>query len=114
MLPTQCSFRLSHRDDKVDTASFNTNSERSSRNGGLMGVMTRKLGESFIITSDRIPGELPTSQAPKKRVSDAHQFWTGDGWSATVTDARIFAAIDIADDYLRANYAQVMGPMGKR
>jgi hypothetical protein len=79
-----------------------------------MGVMTRKSGESFIITSDRIAGELPTSHAPKKRVSEAHQVWTGDAWSATMADAKTFSAIDAADEYVRANYAQVMGQMGMR
>ena len=79
-----------------------------------MGVMTRKAGEEFIITSDRMAGELPTSHAPKKRVSEAYQVWTGDDWSMTMTDAKTFAAIDVADDYIRANYALVMGPLGKR
>jgi len=74
-----------------------------------MGIMTRKSGESFIITSDRIAGELPTSRAPHKRAAAVFQVWTGDGWSATMTDATIFTAIDVADEYIRANYARVMG-----
>jgi hypothetical protein len=74
-----------------------------------MGVMTRKSGESFIITSDRIAGELPSSRAPKKRASDVYQVWTDNGWSTTMTDAKIFTAMGAADEYVRANYARVMG-----
>lgn len=73
-----------------------------------MGVMPRKSGENFIITSDRIAGELPSSRISKKPVSQVSQVWTGNGWSATITDATTFASIDVADEYIRANYARVM------
>ncbi|HWA99966.1 MAG TPA: hypothetical protein VG713_15815 [Pirellulales bacterium] len=76
-----------------------------------MGVMTRKSGGNFIITSDRVAGEAPTNSAPKKRATEIYQVWTGNGWSTTVNDAEIFATLDIADDYIRAHYNQVMGPM---
>ena len=89
----------------MSLAEFN----RFGRNGELMGVMTRKSGESFIITSDRLAGELPSSRAPKKRVSEVYEVWTGNGWSATMTDAQAFTEIDAADEYVRANYARVMG-----
>ena len=79
-----------------------------------MGIMTRKSGDNIIITSDRKAGELPSSQAPKQRGVEVCQVWTGDGWSATLTDAKTFTAIDVADDYTRANYDRVMGQMGKR
>ena len=79
-----------------------------------MGVMSRKSGESFIITSDYVAGELPSSRAPKQRPAEVHQVWTGDRWSATATDAKTFSAIDAADEYIRENYVRVMGPMGKR
>jgi hypothetical protein len=82
--------------------------------GDLMGVMTRKAGENFIITSDRIAGELPSNSAPKKRIVEAYEVWTGDGWSAITTDAKTFAALDVADDYVRANFGLVMGQMAKR
>jgi hypothetical protein len=72
-----------------------------------MGVMSRKSGEKFIITSDRIVGELPSNRIPKRTV-EINQVWTGDGWSATVTDATTFTEIDGADEYIRANYARVM------
>ena len=74
-----------------------------------MGVMALKSGEIFIITSDRIAGELPSSKTPKKRMSEVSQVWTGDAWSATMADAKTFPAIDVADEYIRANYALVMG-----
>ncbi len=74
-----------------------------------MGVMPRKSGESFIITSDRVAGQLPSSRLPKKTpVPEVLQVWTGDGWSATITDAAPFTDIDVADEYIRANYARVM------
>ena len=73
-----------------------------------MGVMPRKLGEDFIITSDRVPGEHPSGRPPN-RVAKAYQVWTGDGWSATLTDATTFSAIDGVEEYIRANFARVMG-----
>ena len=79
-----------------------------------MGVMTRKSGDNFIITSDRIAGELPSNSAPKKRAVQVYEVWTGDEWSATMIDAKTFTAIDAADEYVRANYVLVMGPMAKR
>jgi hypothetical protein len=74
-----------------------------------MGVMARKAGEEFIITSDRVAGEVPSVRAPKKRVSEVYQVWTGNAWSATMTDAKTFMTLDVADEYVRANYVQVMG-----
>jgi uncharacterized protein (DUF736 family) len=73
-----------------------------------MGVMARKLGEDFIITSDRVLGEVPTVRAPKKRVTEVYQVWTGNAWSATMTEAKTFMTLDVADEYVRANYMQVM------
>ena len=79
-----------------------------------MGVMTRKLGENFVITSDRIAGELPSTSAPKRRASEAYQVWTGDGWSESLAEAKTFTAGDVADEYTRANFSRVMGPLSKR
>ena len=109
MPPTRYLFLPSHHDDREETASIGTRSKRCRRNDNLMGVMPRKLGDNFIITSDRSAGELPSKQAPKRRSSDVYQVWTGHGWSATMTDAKTFTAIDVADEYIRANYVQVMG-----
>ena len=74
----------------------------------IMGVMTRKSGEVFIITSDRAAGDLPTKHAPKARSSGVYQVWTENGWSATVADAKTFTAMGVAEEYIRANYARVM------
>lgn len=70
-----------------------------------MGVMPRKSGEQFIITSDRVVGELPSNRIPKKPL---FQVWTGNAWSATIADATTFTAVDVADEYIRANFARVM------
>jgi hypothetical protein len=108
-LATSGSLLVALRDDSLDAASTGTKSGRFSRNGNLMGVMARKSGDNFIITSDRIEGELPSIRAPKKQMTDVYRVWTGIGWSATMTDAKPFAEIDAADEYVRANYALVMG-----
>jgi hypothetical protein len=73
-----------------------------------MGVIPRKSGENFIITSDRIADEPPKGHAPKKTMTDVFQVWTGDGWSAMLPAAVVFSALDAADDYIRANYARIM------
>jgi hypothetical protein len=78
------------------------------KQGNFMGVMPRKSGEKFIITSDRVAGELPSNRVPKKTPLEVFQVWTGQGWSATITDATFFTDIDVADEYIRANYARVM------
>lgn len=72
-----------------------------------MGVMPRKLGENFVITSDRIPGEVSKDRTPKRR-PEGYQVWTGNGWSANLTDATTFPAMDGVEEYIRANYARVM------
>jgi hypothetical protein len=79
-----------------------------------MGVMTRKAGETFIITSDRVAGEDPTARAPKRRAAEAYQVWTDRGWSTTLSDAKTFNTDDAADEFVRANYLLVMGQMAKR
>ena len=79
-----------------------------------MGILTRKSGDNFIITSDRMAGELPTNRPPRLRPTGDYQVWTGDKWSATMTDAKTFAASGMADEYVRMNYAQVVGPTSKR
>lgn len=73
-----------------------------------MGIMTRKVGEQFVITSDRMVNEVPSNRAPKKRISDEYQVWTGAQWSAVTTDATTFPSMDTADEYVRAHYALVM------
>ena len=71
-----------------------------------MGILTRKQGESYVIASDREGDNPPAKRAPK-RLSDIYQVWTGDAWSIDMDDAKLFETLDDADDYVRANYAQV-------
>jgi hypothetical protein len=71
-----------------------------------MGIMTRRQGEQFVITSDRMSHSTPTLRAPR-RMTDNYQVWTGSVWSATIADAILFATADLADEYMRANYAKV-------
>ena len=73
-----------------------------------MGILARKQGEAFVITSDRILGEAPTHKPPKKPTPELGQIWTGDQWSATMTEAKTFPTLDTADDYVRANFGQMM------
>lgn len=79
-----------------------------------MGILVRKSGQSFIITSDRMASELPTTRPPRLRPEGEYQVWTGERWSATKADAKTFVACDGADDYIRAHYAQVVDPTAKR
>ena len=72
-----------------------------------MGILTRKQGDEFVITSDRTADEIPTKRAPKRTRLDVYEVWTGDHWSAAVTDAKTFDTLDNADDYVRANYALI-------
>jgi hypothetical protein len=72
-----------------------------------MGVMTRDRGEGFVITSDRGPDETKNTRVAKK-MSSTYLVWTGDSWSAVMTDAKTFATEEAADDYIRANSSRVM------
>ena len=73
-----------------------------------MGVMSRKSGDNFIVTSDRVAGELPIKHAPKKPQLQVFQVWTGDGWSPSLEAATIFPSQEAADEYIRANFDRVM------
>ena len=73
-----------------------------------MGILTRRQGEVFVITSDR-PSDVssPTTRAPA-RLTEVYQVWTGVRWSVSREDAVSFASLDAADEYVRANYGQVI------
>ncbi len=71
-----------------------------------MGIMTRQHGETYVITTDRLSHGTPTARAPK-RLTDAYRVWTGESWSTVMADAKIFATLDTADEYVKANYAQI-------
>ena len=70
-----------------------------------MGIMTRQQGKQFVITSDRSLDDAP-SRAPKK-YTDFSLVWTGDAWSKTLADAKSFVTAEEADEYTKANYAQI-------
>ena len=72
-----------------------------------MGILTRKQGEDFVITSDRGADDSSTKRAPKRARLDIYVVWTGDHWSDAMTDAKKFNTLDSADDYVRANYVLI-------
>jgi hypothetical protein len=74
-----------------------------------MGIMTRRQGTEFVISSDRGANDAPTSKAPKGRPSENYEVWNGDNWSTISTDAKTFDTLDAADDYVRANFSKVTG-----
>ena len=73
-----------------------------------MGIMTRKQGTAFVITSDSCSATAPTVRAPKRQ-SDVYEVWTGERWSVAMEEAKLFDTLDHADEYVRANYAKVTG-----
>ena len=77
-----------------------------------MGVMTRKIDEHFVITSDRGSADATNKPAPKRMSETSLRVWTGDGWSAIATEAKIFTTPEAADEYTRANFARVMSAGG--
>jgi hypothetical protein len=74
-----------------------------------MGIMTRKQGSEYVITSDRGSDDSPTNRAPKRAMPDAYEVWTGTAWSTSMPEAKTFATLDAADEYVRANYSKVTG-----
>ena len=71
-----------------------------------MGIMTRQVGEKYVIASDRPSHDVPSKRAPN-RLTDFHQVWTLSGWSTTLADAIGFDSLDDADEYVRANFSKV-------
>ena len=74
-----------------------------------MGIMTRRQGPGFVISSDRSASDAPTNRPPKGRPSENYEVWTGSSWSAVMSEAKSFGTLDDADDYVRVNFAQVTG-----
>ncbi len=74
-----------------------------------MGILTRKQGTGFVIGSDRSATDAPTTRPPKGRLSDSIAVWTGETWSAVMTDAMTFETLDDADEYVRVNFSKVAG-----
>lgn len=73
-----------------------------------MGVMIRNQGQLFVITSDRVAGDLPSRSAPKRRAVEVYQVWTGDKWSAVMSDAKTFKSEEEADEYVKDNSSRIM------
>lgn len=73
-----------------------------------MGVLIRNQGDLFVITSDRVAGDLPSRSAPKRRAVEVYQVWTGDKWSAAVSEAKTFKTETEADEYVKANSSRIM------
>ena len=73
-----------------------------------MGILTRRQGTKFVISSDRDLNEQGNKRAPRIQ-SDVYQVWTGNEWSTNQSDALSFDSLDNADEYVRANYSNVVG-----
>jgi len=71
-----------------------------------MGILTRRQGNDYVITSDHTADEASPKHAPR-RLNDTYQVWTGAAWSSVMTEAMTFASLDDADEYVRAHYAKV-------
>ena len=71
-----------------------------------MGILTRLHDNCYVITSDRTSPGPPSKRAPR-RMSDPYRVWTGADWSTNGADAMSFVSMDDADEYVRANYAQM-------
>jgi hypothetical protein len=76
-----------------------------------MGIMTRKQGAGYVIGSDRSATDAPTNRPPKGPLSGSIAVWTGETWSAVMTEAMTFETLDDADEYVRANYSKVAGQL---
>jgi hypothetical protein len=71
-----------------------------------MGILTRKQGERFVVSSDRA-GPGATNRAPRN-VNDPYQVWTGLDWSSNIDTAVFFPSLDDADEYVRVNFPKLM------
>ena len=71
-----------------------------------MGILTRRQGTAYVISSDHTADEAAKKHAAH-RLNDVYQVWTGNGWSETMTEALLFDRMDDADEYVRAHYAKV-------
>src|SRR5262249_44142710 len=86
------------RGSQPDSAKFRTVT--------TMGILTRKQGERFVVSSDRAsPGG--GNRAPPS-VREPYQVWTGFEWSSNVDAAVFFQSMDDADEYVRANFPKLM------
>ena len=71
-----------------------------------MGILTRRQGEAYVITSDREAHDAPSKRAPRW-LADSYRVWTGVEWSTNRSAALNFGSLEDADEYVRANYSKV-------
>lgn len=71
-----------------------------------MGILTRKQGGTFVISSDQNALDPSNKRAPR-RLDEPYQVWTGVHWSINIDEALMFESLDDADEYVRANYSKV-------
>jgi hypothetical protein len=72
-----------------------------------VGIMARKRDEAYVIASDRGPDGVLNKRAARN-LSNTYHVWTGDCWTAVMSDAKTFETEEAAEDYIRANADQVM------
>jgi hypothetical protein len=70
-----------------------------------MGILTRKQEERFVVSSDHANPQANNKRAA--RIDEHYQVWTGAAWSANTAEALLFDSLDMADDYVRANYSKL-------
>jgi hypothetical protein len=74
-----------------------------------MGILTLAQDGKYVISSDRDMGDAPVNRPPKGKPSANYQVWSGEAWSAVLSDATTFSTLDEADEYVRANYRRLSG-----
>ncbi len=77
-----------------------------------MGILTRRLEDAFVISSDHVGEDVTSRRAPAPR-STAFQVWTGSRWSTVPTEGLTFASLDAADGYVRVNYTALSTSSGE-
>jgi hypothetical protein len=71
-----------------------------------MGILTRRQGDLFVISSDQT-AQLPATKRAPRHVNDICQVWSDGTWSINVEEAMTFASLDEADEYVRAHYDEL-------
>ena len=74
-----------------------------------MGILTLQQDGKYVISSDRSITDAPVNRPPKGKPSGDYQVWTGDSWSLVKIDATTFDTLDVADEYVKANYPRLSG-----
>jgi hypothetical protein len=74
-----------------------------------MGILTLQQDGKYVISSDRRMTDAPANRPPKGKPYGDYEVWTGSAWSSTKSEAMTFAALDDADEYVKANYRRLSG-----